>query len=148
MSRRFVAEITGIPLKTLNAFNSSSDRSILKTNALNVYKLAQLFGVSMEQLLLTECELNPTSKAFWKLKRFNMNIDNALYALNIAPDARQLTVFIDGEAIPQSRPKIATRGKMAFRCPMLSPTIKTLPFTIASNANTVLNKLFKSQVSF
>lgn len=40
-----------------------------------------------------------------------MNIDNALYTLNIAPDARQLTVFIDGEAIPQSRPKIATRGK-------------------------------------
>ena len=29
-----------------------------------------------------------------------MNIDNALYALNIAPDARQLTVFIDVEAIP------------------------------------------------
>lgn len=70
MSRRFVAEITGIPLKTLNAFNSSPDRTILKTNALNVYKLAQLFGVSMEQLLLTECEINPTSKAFWKVKRF------------------------------------------------------------------------------
>lgn len=48
-----------------------------------------------------------------------MNIDNALYALNIAPDARQLTVFIDGEAIPQSRPKIATRGKMVFPCHIL-----------------------------
>ena len=68
MSRRFVAEITGIPLKTLNAFSSSPDRSILKTNALNVYKLAQLFGVSMEQLLLTECEINPTSKAFLESK--------------------------------------------------------------------------------
>lgn len=67
-SRRFVAEITGIPLKTLNAFNSSPDRTILKTNALNVYKLAQLFGVSMEQLLLTECEINPTSKAFLESK--------------------------------------------------------------------------------
>ena len=62
------AEITGIPLKTLNAFSSSPDRSILKTNALNVYKLAQLFGVSMEQLLLTECEINPTSKAFLESK--------------------------------------------------------------------------------
>ena len=46
-----------------------------------------------------------------------MNIDNALYALNIAPDARQLTVFIDGEAIPQSRPKIATRGKNGVPLP-------------------------------
>lgn len=77
-----------------------------------------------------------------------MNIDNALYTLNIAPDARQLTVFIDGEAIPQSRPKIATRGKTAFLCLMLSPTIKTLLFTTASSANTVLSKLFKSRVSF
>ena len=40
----------------------------MKTNALNVYKLAQLFGVSMEQLLLTECEINPTSKAFLESK--------------------------------------------------------------------------------
>ena len=46
-----------------------------------------------------------------------MNIDNALYTLNIAPDARQLTVFIDGEAIPQSRPKIATRGKNGVPLP-------------------------------
>lgn len=46
-----------------------------------------------------------------------MNIDNALYALNIAPDDRQLTVFIDGEAIPQSRPKIATRGKNGVPLP-------------------------------
>lgn len=46
-----------------------------------------------------------------------MNIDNALYTLTIAPDARQLTVFIDGEAIPQSRPKIATRGKNGVPLP-------------------------------
>jgi hypothetical protein len=46
-----------------------------------------------------------------------MNIDNALYTLSIAPDARQLTVFIDGEAIPQSRPKIATRGKNGVPLP-------------------------------
>lgn len=46
-----------------------------------------------------------------------MNIDNALYTLNIAPDARQLTVFIDGESIPQSRPKIATRGKNGVPLP-------------------------------
>lgn len=46
-----------------------------------------------------------------------MNIDNALYTLNIAPDARQLTVFIDGEAIPQSRPKITTRGKNGVPLP-------------------------------
>lgn len=59
MSRRFVADITGIPFNTLRAFENTAERTILKTNALHVYKLAQLFGVTMEQLLLKECELNP-----------------------------------------------------------------------------------------
>ena len=40
-----------------------------------------------------------------------MNIDNALYALNIAPDARQLTVFINNKTINQSRHKIDKQRK-------------------------------------
>lgn len=68
MSRRFVSETTGIPLKTLTAFSSSPSRTIFKTSALNIYKLAQLFGISMEQLLLTECEINPHAREFLEKK--------------------------------------------------------------------------------
>lgn len=40
-----------------------------------------------------------------------MVMDNSLYTLNIPTDAKQLTVIIEGGAVPQSRPKIATRGR-------------------------------------
>lgn len=46
-----------------------------------------------------------------------MIINNDIYTPKIPDNARQLTVFIDGEAIPQSRPKIATKDRYGNSLP-------------------------------